>query len=103
MRASIVALLICGCASRSREAPAPGATTVASTLPSNAAPQRTDTPEGAKHAQPVVPPPASPAPAGPMTASEAAAAVSSQHDHGDGRAASEDSPCAKDDDCALTA
>ncbi|TMA18058.1 MAG: hypothetical protein E6J88_19845 [Deltaproteobacteria bacterium] len=93
MRTLTIALLLCACASGTKEGPVPGATTVAGSLPSNAAPPAPSTPEAGKQAAPgpAGAPAAPAAPGGPMTASEAAAA-----------AVSEDSSCASDDDCTPT-
>src|SRR5689334_21444295 len=98
MRPVLALLVAAGCASRSKEAPAPASTAVASSLPSNTAPQSPSTPEARRQAAPVAPAPASGGaptgpvtPGGPMTAAEAAAHAAAEG------GASDDSPCASDE------
>lgn len=94
MRILLIALV--ACASGQKQGPDAAATTVAASMPSNAAPEPAATPEKAK--PPVAPAPtgapaaAEPAPHGPMTAAEAAAATRE----------SDDAPCSSIDDCAFT-
>lgn len=123
MRSLLLAALVLGCASQGKEAPAPAATVMAGSLPSNApAPEPKTTPErGPAEAKPSVPgaPPAGGmnAPGGPLTAAEAAAGLSAQRGGAAGGAAdgaaaggaagaassaSDEGPCASDADCVFT-
>lgn len=110
-------ILSIACASGSKEAtpPAPAATVMAGSMPSNAAPEAKPAPETAAGAKPprADPVAASPSPSappspqasGPMTAAEAAATLSRQHPGGAAEAApatGSDEACASDDDCTLT-
>jgi hypothetical protein len=116
-RLALACVLAFACAHKTP--PEPGATTTASTMPSNAAPASTATPGEAPRAQhPAAPGPSAgaatagaPAPSstqpvagGPLTAAEAAEmAARHTHDVGDGGQAADDTaPCSSDADCTLT-
>ena len=95
MRILVVCILASACASQHQETPAPAATAIGGSMPSDAPAPKTTPEEGPAAAKPVVPnaapsaasPPA-PAASGAMTAAEAAANLSAQRGGGAGDGAS---------------